>query len=98
MGLFCLVWNPAIRNPNWGFLLCPAAEGQGIAFEAASAVKAYAKGQLKLPSLVSYIDAGNQRSIALATRLGAYRDFAAETHINHEAQCWRHWDISGGPQ
>jgi RimJ/RimL family protein N-acetyltransferase len=51
-----------------------AAEGKGYAFEAARAALAHAFGALGWDTAVSYIDARNARSIALAERLGALRD------------------------
>ena len=50
------------------------AEGKGIAFEAAQAARDYAFNTLGWETAVSYIDAGNTRSIALAERLGATLD------------------------
>ncbi|MEL6197095.1 MAG: GNAT family N-acetyltransferase, partial [Pseudomonadota bacterium] len=52
-------------------------EGKGITQEAALAARAHAYGTLGWPTAVSYIDHGNDRSIALAERLGAARDAAA---------------------
>lgn len=57
-----------------GYLIMPEFEGMGIAFEAAQAARAWAFEELKLESLVSYIDPKNVRSIALATRLGGVID------------------------
>jgi len=54
------------------------AEGQGLAFEAAMAAKIHTFGALGWPTAVSYIAADNTRTIALAERLGAIRDDAAE--------------------
>lgn len=54
-----------------------AHEGQGIAFEAAHAVREYAYGTLGWTTLVSYIDPDNARSIALAKRLGCTLDTGA---------------------
>ena len=66
--------------PEWelGWLVCPEAEGQGYAHEAAAALRAWAKDERKLETLVSYIDPGNARSIRLAERLGATLDHQAE--------------------
>ena len=61
-----------------GWLVYPAHEGKGFAFEAASAAREWAFGPRALNTLVSYIDPQNARSIALAERLGATRDDAAE--------------------
>ena len=49
-------------------------EGTGLAFEAASAARDYAFETLGWDTAVSYIDAPNTRSIALAKRLGAVHD------------------------
>ncbi len=55
----------------------PACEGKGYAAEAARALIDHAFGTLGWDTAVSYIDADNLRSIALAERLGAVRDDAA---------------------
>lgn len=52
-------------------------EGQGYAFEAASAARDHAFHTLGWRTAVSYIDDGNLRSIALARRLGATQDETA---------------------
>lgn len=49
-------------------------EGTGIAREAASAAISHAWNTLKWETIVSYVDAANTRSIALAERLGATLD------------------------
>ncbi len=50
------------------------AEGKGFAYEAAIAARAYAYDTLGWMTAVSYIDVGNDRSEALAQRLGAVLD------------------------
>lgn len=72
-------WCP----PNWpekeiGWVLTEEAEGHGIAQEAAKACVAHAYGPLGWDTAVSYIATENVRSIALAERLGAQLDRAAE--------------------
>lgn len=57
-----------------GWMLLPEAEGKGYALEAAEAVLDWVRDALRPESLVSYIHVENQRSIALATRLGAIPD------------------------
>lgn len=52
----------------------PAYEGKGIAYEAVLAARAWVYGTLGWKTAVSYIDPGNDRSIALAERLGARFD------------------------
>lgn len=72
----------------------PEAEGKGFAFEAAQAARAHAYRDLGWTTAVSYIDAPNQRSIALAERLGAVLDpgAAAPEHgpDAHEVLVYRH--------
>ena len=62
--------------PEWelGWMVYPGAEGRGIAFEAASALRDWARDQRQLETLVSYIDPENVRSARLAERLGAVLD------------------------
>lgn len=55
-----------------------AAEGKGIAYEAAKAARHFAYTVLGWSKAVSYIHDWNARSIALALRLGATRDEEAE--------------------
>lgn len=57
-----------------GWILQADFEGRGYAFEAARAAIDYAFRTLGWPTLVSYIDHDNARSIALAERLGARPD------------------------
>ncbi len=57
-----------------GWILYESHEGFGFAQEAAIAARNWAYGPRALPSLVSYIDPANTRSIALAERLGARPD------------------------
>lgn len=57
-----------------GWHLYDGHEGHGYAFEAATAARDWAFTERSLPTLVSYIDPANTRSIALAERLGATLD------------------------
>ena len=88
VGLGFPVWFP---ERELGWILHEDAEGKGFAFEAASAARAHAFGALGWPTLVSYIDTPNQRSIVLATRLGAVRDDrAAKPDGDPECLVYRH--------
>lgn len=78
LGFVLIGAEPGDREPELGWILAEEAEGKGYAQEAAEAVRAQAFGAFALPSLVSYVDAGNTRSQALARRLGATRDSAEE--------------------
>ena len=64
-------------------------EGQGFATEAAHAVKDWARRDLGLDRLVSYIDIHNTRSQAVAKRLGARTDGSRAGH-DAEAEVWVH--------
>lgn len=61
-----------------GWHLYDGFEGQGYAFEAATAARDWAYRHCGLATLVSYIDPANARSIALAERLGAVPDASAQ--------------------
>ncbi len=81
-----LIGQVAISQPphfpelELGWILFDGFEGQGYAHEAAKAARDYAFVVLDAPTLVSYIDKNNARSIALAKRLGATLDPAAAVY------------------
>lgn len=77
-------------EPELGWLLYDGFEGQGYAFEAATAARAFAFDILGMPTLVSYIDPANQRSRHLAERLGAVIDPDAATPQNEPCLTFRH--------
>ena len=61
-------------EPEIGWTLMARAEGRGIAREAAVAARDYAYNVLGWTTAISLIDPSNDRSIALATRIGAKQD------------------------
>ncbi|NAZ37962.1 GNAT family N-acetyltransferase [Rubellimicrobium sp. CFH 75288] len=77
-GAFCGIvglYHPVhFPETEIGWALLEPFEGRGIAFEAARAALDWAWATTSLPSLVSYIDKANARSIRLAERLGAVAD------------------------
>lgn len=75
-------------------------EGTGLAFEAALATRGYAYEVLGWPGAVSYIDHGNERSVALAKRMGCVLDEAAATPGDKPAYVYRHPapDADGGAE
>ncbi|MHC0054265.1 GNAT family N-acetyltransferase [Actibacterium sp. D379-3] len=79
-GQVAITHPPHFPERELGWLLFEGFEGRGLGYEAASAARNYAFGPLGADTLVSYIHADNARSIALAVRLGATRDDAAERH------------------
>ncbi|MCL6285779.1 GNAT family N-acetyltransferase [Ruegeria sp. 2012CJ41-6] len=77
LGQVAINHGPLFPEHELGWMLYATAEGRGIAFEAAHAMRDWAFAALGLATLVSYIDADNARSRALAERLGARRDDSA---------------------
>lgn len=66
--------GPLFPEPELGWLLYDGHEGKGYVLEAARAMRDWAFAVRGLPTLVSYCDPGNARSIAVAERLDAVRD------------------------
>ncbi len=86
------LWNSAPwPEPELGYWLVPAFQGQGYGSEAGKAVLQFARLQLKLPSLVSYIDARNQPSISLAERLGAQYNSDIQLLQFGQHRVYRYW-------
>lgn len=61
-------------GPELGWFVVPEAEGRGIAFEASAAVKVWLRRSFLWDEIISIVDPGNARSIALAQRLGGRID------------------------
>ncbi len=74
LGQVAINTGPLFPEYEIGWFVYPEAEGRGIAYEAATACKDWAQRVHKAPSLVSYIDAENSRSVALSKRLGGQPD------------------------
>jgi RimJ/RimL family protein N-acetyltransferase len=91
LGFVLIGFEPGDAEPELGYLFRPAAEGQGFATEAATAALAHARDTLRLAALVSYVAPGNHRSAALAKRLGARRDPAAEAALGDDTLVFRHF-------
>ncbi|MEO8245360.1 MAG: GNAT family N-acetyltransferase [bacterium] len=77
------------REIKWH--IWPAAdEGKGYAHEAARAVLLHVFGSLAWQTAVSYINFDNERSAALARRLGAVQDGTWTTPRGTEVRVFRH--------
>jgi RimJ/RimL family protein N-acetyltransferase len=74
-----------------GWVLERGAWGQGYAFEAASAARAFGRDALGIGALISLIRRDNAASIALARRLGAH-DTGPIQQAGGEALVYRHPD------
>lgn len=70
--------GPLYPEREIGWLLYDGFEGHGYVTEAATALRDWAFGALGVESLVSYFHPENHRSMAVAQRLGAVRDDAAQ--------------------
>ena len=66
--------GPLFPEKELGWLLYDGFEGHGYATEAAEALRDWAFANLNLPTLVSYFDPENHRSMAVSARLGGTRD------------------------
>ncbi|WP_171126887.1 MULTISPECIES: GNAT family N-acetyltransferase [unclassified Ruegeria] len=87
-------WTGMINAPGWdepelGWVVMDGFEGKGIAFEAAKAARAYAARHQGLNAPISYIAHDNDRSRALAERLGATYEREGEV-VGTPCQVWRH--------
>lgn len=90
IGFVLLGFEPGDHEPELGYLFVEEAGGRGFATEAAEAARDHAFGALSLHTLVSTIDPGNDRSVALAERLGAVRDPAAEAAHDNAILVYRY--------
>ncbi len=95
LGFVVLGLEPGDREVELGYALTETAEGRGVASESARAARDWAEHELGLTGLVSYIDPDNARSIAVAKRLGAERDSAAEAEIGDGTHVYRHSQDGG---
>ncbi len=84
-----MIFAPGWDEPELGWTLMEQAEGKGLGFEAAQAARHYAAQHQGLNSVMSYIAHANDRSRALAERLGATYEREAEL-LGKKAQMWRH--------
>lgn len=67
------IWNPETwPEPELGWVVFEGFEGRGIAYEAACRARLWAYQNLGFTTLTSNIVPGNERSIALAKRMGAF--------------------------
>lgn len=85
--LIGLEWEDA--EPELGWMLLPEQRGRGYATEAARAALDWGRTVLGEGRIVSYIDADNAASQAVARRLGAVTDGARPPH-DPGCEIWRH--------
>ena len=90
LGFGILGLEPDDREIELGYVLVEDAEGKGYVTEAMTAVRDFARDTLRLDTVVSYIAHGNDRSAAVARRLGAERDTDAEAALDAGVFVYRH--------
>ncbi|NOD99375.1 GNAT family N-acetyltransferase [Ruegeria sp. HKCCD6228] len=88
-----MIYVPGWAEPELGWTLMEEAEGKGLAFEAASAARDHAARHQGLNGVISYIAHANDRSRALAERLGATLELENAELLGKHAQIWRHPQI-----
>ncbi|GAB3169139.1 GNAT family N-acetyltransferase [Telluribacter humicola] len=70
IGMCGLIKRPELETPDIGFALLPTYEGQGYAYEAASAVMGFAMNSLRLPAICGITTSENPASAKLLQKLG----------------------------
>ena len=76
-----MIYVPGWAEPELGWTLMAEAEGKGLGFEAAAAARDYAARHQGLNGVISYIAHANDRSRALAERLGASLELEREAEL-----------------
>ncbi len=77
-------------EPEIAWTVFAAAEGRGVAYEAAHAARAFAYEKLGWTTAISLTTPQNARSIALARRLGAREDGEYQHQSMGRLLVWRH--------
>ena len=70
IGMCGLVKRDALEHPDLGYAFVPEYWSQGLAFEAATGVLAYAHDTLRLERILAIVSPDNESSIRLLERLG----------------------------
>ena len=90
LGIVGLFYPEGWPEPEIAWSLFAAAEGRGIAFEAARAARRYAYDTLGWTTAISLIDPANTRSVALAKRLGCTDGETFQHETLGLMHIWRH--------
>ncbi|MBT8220936.1 MAG: GNAT family N-acetyltransferase [Bacteroidia bacterium] len=69
IGMCGIIQREGLDDPDIGYALLPAFEGNGYMLEAAKAMLSYAKEKLNMSRVVAITTAANQRSIRLLQKL-----------------------------
>ncbi|KAA9010596.1 GNAT family N-acetyltransferase [Histidinibacterium aquaticum] len=90
LGLSGLFRPEGWPEPEIAWTVFDHAEGRGVAFEAAKAVRAHAYETLGWSTVMSAIDPENARSIALARRMGCTPEGEFHHPVYGRLGIWRH--------
>lgn len=90
LGIVGLFYPEDWPEPEIGWTLFEAAEGRGIAYEAAQAARSYAYDVLGWSTAISLLKPDNTRSRALAQRMGCTREAPFAHPEFGEMEVWRH--------
>lgn len=90
LGIVGLMHPPDWPEPEIAWSVFDAAEGRGVAHEAAQRSRAYAYDTLGWTRVISCTAPDNFRSIALAERMGAVRESDFEHEDLGRLHVWRH--------
>jgi ribosomal-protein-alanine N-acetyltransferase len=90
LGIAGLYYPEAWPEPELAWSVFEAAEGRGIAYEAARAARTYAYDTLGWSSLISCVDPANTRSAALARRMGCEPGASFEHPSFGTLHIWHH--------
>jgi RimJ/RimL family protein N-acetyltransferase len=90
VGVVSLNYPIGVPERELGWLLWDRYEGQGFALEAATRARDFTFDELGWSTMVSYIARKNDRSIRLATRMGAELDLSTDVLVDDETLTYRH--------
>ncbi len=90
LGIVGLYYPEDWPEPEIGWSVFGSAEGRGVAYEAATATRAYAYDTLGWSTVASMIVPGNTRSEALAERMGARIESQIPHPLHGALNIWRH--------
>ena len=90
LGVSGLFFPEGWPEPEIAWTVFGPAEGRGIAFEAAQAVRQYAYGTLGWTTAMSAVDPANTRSVALARRMGCVPEGTFDHPTFGALHIWRH--------
>ena len=90
LGVVCVMCPESWPEPEIAWSVFARAEGRGIACEAATRSRQFAYESLGWNRIVSCTKQDNERSIALAKRLGAVHEYSHDHPDLGVLQVWRH--------